>query len=159
MVVRRFDVAEKDMPEVGTRSRKLIEESHTSIVWEHSHVVVGEDGKVITYCVYEAPSAEIVREHAEADARGPGAERGEVHDLAAPASGIPAPARRAGLEGIGVHEEVVAVAAGRSQRNPIAAHQALDARAVVCERGVLGFEIVAVVEAQGGAGSEARDWR
>jgi hypothetical protein len=64
MVVRRFDVGETEMPEVGTRSRKLIEESHTSIVWEHSHVVVGDDGKVITYCVYEAPSAEIVREHA-----------------------------------------------------------------------------------------------
>ena len=64
MVVRKFDVGESDMPEVGTRSRKVIEESFPSIVWEHSHVVVGEDGNVITYCVYEAPSADVVREHA-----------------------------------------------------------------------------------------------
>jgi len=64
MVVRRFDVVEKDMPEVGTRSRKLIDESFPSINWEHSHVVVGEDGNVITYCVYEAPTEGVVREHA-----------------------------------------------------------------------------------------------
>jgi hypothetical protein len=64
MVVRRFDVVEKDMPEVGTRSRKLIENTYPTIVWEHSHVVVGEDGGVVTYCVYEAPSEEVVREHA-----------------------------------------------------------------------------------------------
>jgi hypothetical protein len=64
MVVRRFDVGEKDMPEVGTRSRKIIEESFPSITWEHSHVVVGEDGSVVTYCVYAAPSEGVVREHA-----------------------------------------------------------------------------------------------
>jgi hypothetical protein len=64
MVVRRFDVAESEMPEVGTRSRKIIDESYPSIIWEHSHVVVGADGTVMTYCVYEAPSDEVVREHA-----------------------------------------------------------------------------------------------
>jgi len=64
MVVRRFDVVEKDMPEVGARSRKIIEESYPTIVWEHSHVVVDENGTVMTYCVYEAPTEEIVREHA-----------------------------------------------------------------------------------------------
>ena len=64
MVVRIFDVGESEMPEVGTRSRKVIEESYPSIVWEHSHVVVGADGRVVTYCVYEAPSEDVVREHA-----------------------------------------------------------------------------------------------
>src|SRR5207237_10616768 len=64
MVVRRFDVVEKEMPEVGTRSRKLIDENYPTIVWEHSHVVVDENGTVMTYCVYEAPTEEIVREHA-----------------------------------------------------------------------------------------------
>ena len=64
MVVRRFDVAESEMPEVGTRSRKIMEESYPTIIWEHSHVVVGEDGTVMTYCVYEAPSEEIVLDHA-----------------------------------------------------------------------------------------------
>ena len=51
------------MPEVGRRSRVTIEDKYPEIVWEHSHVVVRDDGKVMTYCVYEAPSEEIVREH------------------------------------------------------------------------------------------------
>ena len=64
MVVRVFDVDEADMPEVGTRSRRLIEGKYAEIVWEHSHVVVGADGTVMTYCVYEAPDEETVRNHA-----------------------------------------------------------------------------------------------
>jgi len=64
MVVRAFDVDEADMPEVGTRSRRLIEGKYAEIVWEHSHVVVGADGTVMTYCVYEAPDEETVRNHA-----------------------------------------------------------------------------------------------
>jgi hypothetical protein len=64
MVVRKFDVGESDMPEVGRRSRKTIEEKYPEIVWEHSHVVVGDDGHVMTYCVYGAPDEEMVRNHA-----------------------------------------------------------------------------------------------
>jgi ligand-binding SRPBCC domain-containing protein len=52
------------MPEVGSRSRKVIEASYPKIVWEHSHVVVDEDGTVLTYCVYDAPDKEMVRDHA-----------------------------------------------------------------------------------------------
>ena len=63
LVIRRFDVNESEMPEVGSRSRRVIEESYPEIVWEHSHVVVDEDGTVLTYCVYEAPTEEMVREH------------------------------------------------------------------------------------------------
>jgi Protein of unknown function (DUF4242) len=65
MVVRKFDVSEDEMPEVGRRSRKTIEESYPEITWEHSHVVVGEDGTVMTYCVYAAPTVEMVRGHAD----------------------------------------------------------------------------------------------
>ena len=64
LVVRTFDVGEEEMPEVGSRSRKVIEESYPKIVWEHSHVVVDEDGTVLTYCVYDAPDKEMVRDHA-----------------------------------------------------------------------------------------------
>jgi hypothetical protein len=63
MVIRRFDVSENEMPEVGSRSRRVIEESYPEIVWEHSHVVVDDDGSVLTYCVYDAPSKEMVQEH------------------------------------------------------------------------------------------------
>ncbi len=66
LVVRKFDVAEDEMPEVGRRSRATIEEGYPQIVWEHSHVVVGDDGTVWTYCVYEAPNEEMVRAHSKA---------------------------------------------------------------------------------------------
>ena len=65
LVVRRFDVKEDEMPEVGSRSRRTIEEGYPEITWEHSHVIVGEDGKVMTYCIYDAPSEEIVRNHSK----------------------------------------------------------------------------------------------
>ena len=63
LVVRRFDVAEDEMPEVGRQSRVTIEEGYPDIVWEHSHVVVDDDGTVWTYCVYEAPTEDMVRDH------------------------------------------------------------------------------------------------
>ena len=64
LVVRKFDVTEEDMPEVGRRSRTVIEENYPQIVWEHSHVIVDEDGTVMTYCVYDAPDTDAVRAHA-----------------------------------------------------------------------------------------------
>jgi hypothetical protein len=63
MVVRAFDCGEDEMPEVGLRSRKVIEGNYPEITWEHSHVVVLDDGRVMTYCVYGGPSEEMVREH------------------------------------------------------------------------------------------------
>ena len=53
------------MPEVGRRSKKVIVEHFPEITWEHSHVVVDDAGTVKTYCVYEAPSEEIVRRHGD----------------------------------------------------------------------------------------------
>jgi hypothetical protein len=64
LVVRTFDVGEEEMPEVGRRSNEVIEGGYPQIVWEHSHVVVNDDGKVMTYCVYEAPDEDTVRDHA-----------------------------------------------------------------------------------------------
>jgi hypothetical protein len=63
MVVRLFDVTEPEMPAVGRRSRELVENEFEQITWEHSHVVVDDDGKVRTYCVYEAPDVEMVAAH------------------------------------------------------------------------------------------------
>ena len=64
LIVRRFDVAEEEMPEVGRRSRRTIEDSYPQITWEHSHVVVEGDGTVLTYCVYDAPDEDMLRAHA-----------------------------------------------------------------------------------------------
>ena len=64
LIIRRFDVAEEEMPEVGRRSRRTIEDSYPEITWEHSHVVVGGDGTAMTYCIYDAPDEDMLRAHA-----------------------------------------------------------------------------------------------
>jgi hypothetical protein len=63
MIVRSFDCTEADMPEIGGRSRQLIEEKYKAVVWRHSHVVVDDTGNVRTYCVYDAPDEDTVRAH------------------------------------------------------------------------------------------------
>jgi hypothetical protein len=63
LIVRAFQVGEDEMPTVGRESREIVEEHFPEIVWEHSHVVVDEDGRVHTYCVYEAPDEASVLEH------------------------------------------------------------------------------------------------
>ena len=65
MIIRAFEVQEEEMPTVGRRSRELVDGEFPEVTWEHSHVVVDKAGKVITYCVYEAPNEEIVREHSK----------------------------------------------------------------------------------------------
>jgi len=64
LVERHFEVGEAGMPEIGRRSRQTIEGNFPDITWEHSHVTVDDDSTVRTFCVYEAPSEELVREHA-----------------------------------------------------------------------------------------------
>jgi hypothetical protein len=65
LIERNFSVGEDDMPEVGRKSKRVIEQM-SGIVWELSHVVVEDSGLVTTYCVYTAPSEDAVRQHAEA---------------------------------------------------------------------------------------------
>lgn len=66
LIVRSFEVVEDEMPGVGRRSRQLTESEFPEITWEHSHVVVDDDGSVRTYCVYSAPNEQAVRRHSEA---------------------------------------------------------------------------------------------
>jgi hypothetical protein len=65
LVERLFHVSIDEMPIAGRRSKEVAVEHFPEITWEHSHVVVDEEGAVKTYCVYAAPSEEIVRRHAE----------------------------------------------------------------------------------------------
>ena len=65
MIERQFHVGQEQMPEVGRRSRQIVEEQFPDIVWEHSHVAIEEDGGVRTFCLYMAPSVDVVRAHAE----------------------------------------------------------------------------------------------
>jgi hypothetical protein len=66
MIERRFAVGESEMPSIGRRSKEIIVEQFPQIVWEHSHVLVDDEGTAYTYCVYEARDEETVRKHAEA---------------------------------------------------------------------------------------------
>jgi hypothetical protein len=63
LIIRAFDVTDDEMEPVGRRSRELTEEEFPEITWEHSHVVVDDEGFVHTYCVYAAPSEEIILAH------------------------------------------------------------------------------------------------
>jgi hypothetical protein len=64
LIHRKFSVTESEMPEVGRRSKQVATDLFPKIVWEHSHVVINDDGMAWTFCVYEAPDIETVREHA-----------------------------------------------------------------------------------------------
>jgi uncharacterized protein DUF4242 len=65
LVERIFHVSEDKMSEVGRRSKEVAVKNFPEITWEHSHVVVDEEGSVRTYCVYAAPNEEIVRRHGD----------------------------------------------------------------------------------------------
>jgi hypothetical protein len=65
LVERLFHVSIDEMPTAGRRSKEVAVEQFPEITWEHSHVVVDDEGAVKTYCVYAAPSEEMVRRHAE----------------------------------------------------------------------------------------------
>jgi hypothetical protein len=66
LIIRAFSVEEDEMPQVGRRSKQVIEEKFREIVWEHSHVVVDDSGTVKTYCVYTAPDEETIWGHSKA---------------------------------------------------------------------------------------------
>jgi len=64
VVERTYTVDQNSMPAVGRRSKQIGRDSFPEIVWEHSHVVVDDEGTVKSFCVYEAPTTEMVRAHA-----------------------------------------------------------------------------------------------
>ncbi len=64
VVERTYTVDLDSMATVGRRSREVRNASYPEIIWEHSHVVVDASGTPKSYCVYDAPTEEMVREHA-----------------------------------------------------------------------------------------------
>ena len=65
LVERTYTVDMDELPTVATRSKAISHHRYPEIVWEHSHVVVGTDGTPKSFCVYDAPNVEVVREHAQ----------------------------------------------------------------------------------------------
>lgn len=67
VVERNFgSISDEDMLAAAARSGEMIEERFPEITWEHSHIVATGAGDIVTYCVYGAPTEEMIREHAEA---------------------------------------------------------------------------------------------
>jgi hypothetical protein len=64
LILRTFDVTADEMPQIGRRSREIIEGQFPQIVWEHSHVTVDDEGTVRTFCIYEAPNEAMIHKHA-----------------------------------------------------------------------------------------------
>lgn len=64
LVERQFSVGQAEMDAVGQRSRAILEEHFPEVTWEHSHVAIGDDGCVQTFCLYGAPSEDAIRNHA-----------------------------------------------------------------------------------------------
>ncbi|HEY1521717.1 MAG TPA: nickel-binding protein [Solirubrobacteraceae bacterium] len=65
LVERQFTVGQEQMQAVGRRSREILEQSYPEVVWEMSHVAIGEDGRVQTFCLYESPDEDQIRHHAK----------------------------------------------------------------------------------------------
>src|SRR2546421_11016754 len=63
LIVRTFEVSEDAMPDVGRRSREIVEEEFPEITWEHSHVIVDESGGGRTFSGYGAPAPATGRNH------------------------------------------------------------------------------------------------
>jgi hypothetical protein len=66
-LVRRTlgDVSPDDLEAAAANSRRVRDEQFPDLEWEHSHVVRTGDG-LTSYCVYAAPAADRVRDHAAA---------------------------------------------------------------------------------------------
>jgi len=65
MIERSFgDISDEEMLAAAVRSDKVAREEYPDVTWEHSHVCVEDDGSITTFCVYDAPSEALVREHA-----------------------------------------------------------------------------------------------
>ena len=64
LIERTYTVDVNELPTVATRSKAIGHHKYPEIVWERSHVVVGSDGIPKSFCVYDAPNEEVVREHA-----------------------------------------------------------------------------------------------
>ncbi len=59
-------VGDDEIQEIAARSKVTGIEQFPDITWEHSHVVADADEVIKSFCVYSAPSAERLHEHAGA---------------------------------------------------------------------------------------------
>ena len=65
LIERAYGEAEQDaMETIGQRMKQVAEEDFPDVSWDHSHVV-SDDSGIKSFCVYEAPNEERLREHGD----------------------------------------------------------------------------------------------
>jgi hypothetical protein len=67
LIERAWDaLEEEEMAAKGSRSKQILTENaqFSPVTWEHSHVVMDEEGRLKSFCVYASPNTELIREHA-----------------------------------------------------------------------------------------------
>jgi hypothetical protein len=67
VVERLFgEISDEEMLAAANRSDHAALERFPEITWEHSHVCVSPEGSITTFCIYEAPDEDMIRQHAQA---------------------------------------------------------------------------------------------
>lgn len=67
MVERDFgDIGDDELLQLAIDSKRLMADGFPLVVWERSHVCADSSGRMLTYCVYSAPTEAMVRDHAGA---------------------------------------------------------------------------------------------
>ena len=67
LIERVWDpIEEEQMAAKGPLSKRILteDEQFSAVSWEHSHMVMDEDGQLKSFCVYSSPNTELIREHA-----------------------------------------------------------------------------------------------
>jgi hypothetical protein len=60
------DITGEQLDAAAENATRVREAEFPEISWEHSHVTRMGDGTLMAYCVYAAPSAQHLRDHAAA---------------------------------------------------------------------------------------------
>jgi hypothetical protein len=65
LIERVWDpMEEEESAAKGPLSKRILEDERFSpVVWEHSHTVMDEQGRLKSFCVYSSPNTDLIREH------------------------------------------------------------------------------------------------
>jgi hypothetical protein len=57
---------EEEWSAKGPLSKEILKANpqFSPVVWEHSHTVMDEEGRLLSFCIYSSPSSELIYEHA-----------------------------------------------------------------------------------------------
>jgi hypothetical protein len=66
LIERRFDrIGEAEMLATATRAKQIFDQAFPDVTWEHSYVCADRNGGLVSYCVYNSPDEQMLRDHAD----------------------------------------------------------------------------------------------